>query len=266
MIMGGIPRMETIGAGMKKVFIIPILFILFFQARGYCQNIKIVTEEYPPYNYTENGKISGLSTDIVKAVLREIGIDAGINTYPWKRAYEMALNEPDVLIYSIGRNSQRENLFKWVGVIAPYKVYFFALKERSDIKIDHLDDAKKYKIGTTIDDAREQYLLSKGFDKGVQIEEVGTNDLNVKKLFWKRIDLVPMPELVGYDLTKRSGFDPSQLRKVFEIKDISSEGLYMAFSKGTSDELVDKFRQALDKIKGNGTFGRITSSYTNGDK
>lgn len=247
---------------MKMILIALVSFILFFQSYGNCQGIKIVTEEYPPYNYTDNGKITGLSTDVVKAVLKDVGMDVEITVYPWKRAYDMALNEPNVLIYSIGRNAQRENLFKWVGVIAPYKVYFFALKERADISIKSLDDAKKYKIGTTIDDAREQYLLSKGFEKGAQIEEVGTNDLNVRKLFGKRIDLVPMPELLGYDLTKRSGFDPSQLIKVFELSEISSEGLYFAFSKDTSDEVLNKFRQALDKIKSDGTYDKIQAGYT----
>ena len=33
--------------------------------------LRIVTEELPPYNMTQNGQITGLSTEVVRAVLKE---------------------------------------------------------------------------------------------------------------------------------------------------------------------------------------------------
>ncbi len=49
--------------------------------------------------------------------------------FVWARAYEIALHEKNVLIYSIKRTSERESLFKWVGVIVPIDFYFYALAE-----------------------------------------------------------------------------------------------------------------------------------------
>ena len=50
----------------------------------FAQELRIVTEEYPPYNYrdpvSENAK--GVSTEIVNALLRELGIHAKIEFYP----------------------------------------------------------------------------------------------------------------------------------------------------------------------------------------
>ena len=95
---------------MKKLLIAMsvLLVAMFVEA----EEIKIVTTEFPPYNYEENGKITGLSTKVVRAVLKELGMNSEIKSYPWARAYEMALKQENVLIYSILRISEKENLFK----------------------------------------------------------------------------------------------------------------------------------------------------------
>ena len=71
-----------------------------------------------------------------------------------------------MLIYFIGRNDQRENL--WVGVIAPSDVYLYRLKSRSDIKVGQMADVKHHRIGAVRDDVRPQYLHKAGvpLDRG----------------------------------------------------------------------------------------------------
>ena len=47
----------------------------------------LATEEYPPYNMSgPNGTVTGISTDIVRAVLDAAGYDYEISVYPWARA------------------------------------------------------------------------------------------------------------------------------------------------------------------------------------
>lgn len=55
--------------------------------------LEMVTEEWPPYNYTGNGKITGISTRVVTETLHRAGIRFRITVYPWKRAYTMALRD-----------------------------------------------------------------------------------------------------------------------------------------------------------------------------
>lgn len=85
--------------------------------------IRVVTENLAPYNMVEGGQITGLSTEIVKAVLNNVGVSPRIEVLPWARAYDLALHSDSVLIYSIARTPQREHLFKWVGAIAPTTWY-----------------------------------------------------------------------------------------------------------------------------------------------
>lgn len=63
--------------------------------------VRVLTEEFPPYNYTEHGRITGLGTELVEAVLQHLGLQGQFQSMPWARAYETAKGTPGVLLYSI---------------------------------------------------------------------------------------------------------------------------------------------------------------------
>lgn len=75
--------------------------------------------------------------------------------------------------------------------------FFFLLIDRNDIQITSLEDVKKYRIGTVINDVREQFLLSKGFKIGVQLQSSQRYSQGFKKLILGRIDLWAMPEFTA---------------------------------------------------------------------
>ncbi|MBF0099987.1 MAG: transporter substrate-binding domain-containing protein [Desulfobacterales bacterium] len=229
---------------------------------SYGHTIHVVTEDYPPYNFKENDSIVGVSTEVVRAVLKEAGFEVNILLYPWPRAYNMALENENTIIYSISRTSERETLFKWIGVVAPADNYLFALKKRTDITIQTLDEAKKYMIGTVRDDVADLYLIGKGFEVIKHIERASNYELNMKKLIGGRIDLWFAAELVGNFFLKKNGYVPEEtVRKVYMLDEISGEGLYMAFSKKTSDHTVEICKKALEKIKQNGTYSLILKKH-----
>lgn len=223
----------------------------------FAQKITVVTEEYPPYNYLDsNKKVSGLSTDVVEEVLKRAKFEYQLGIYPWARAYKMAQDAPYVLIYTIGRNENREALFKWVDVIAPYEVYMYRLKSRPEIKVSKLDELKNFKIGAVRDDIRAQYLEK----IGVKLDLTNADSFNSKKLAVNRIDLFPIDEAALIALYKREGLDPDSVVKAFKLDDLSS-GLYMAFSKQTPDEVVNKCKVALAEIRKDGSFEKIRLKY-----
>ena len=242
-----LPRIRLIG-----------LLALSVAASAWGQSITVVTEEYPPYNFHDasKNKISGMGTEVVQEILKRTKLDYTLGLYPWARAYQMAQDAPNVLIYSIGRNDKRESLFKWVDVIAPYDVYLYRLKSRSEIKVRTVEDIKQYKIGAVRDDVRAQYLEK----AAVPLDLVIDDSANAKKLASQRIDLFPIDELAMVALYKREGLDPRSVVKAFKLEALSA-GLYMAFSKQTSDELVHKCKTALAEIKRDGTFEKIRVKY-----
>ena len=48
----------------------------------------LITEELAPFNYTENGDITGATTQVVREIARRLGIDDGITVMPWARGYQ----------------------------------------------------------------------------------------------------------------------------------------------------------------------------------
>lgn len=213
-------------------------------------------------NFTKDGKITGFSTEVLEAVLKEIGVTGNIKVQPWARAMNTAQVEPNVLIYSIGRNEQRESLFKWVGQINDQRNFLYALKG-SAIKLSSLDDAKAYRVGTVNGDLREQYLEKKGFVVGKNLDRINKHDANFDKLKAGRIDVWPMSEAVAAHIVREKGEKPSDvLVPVLELKDVTSyTGSFMAFGLKTPDDVVEKFRAGLEKVKKNGTYAAIAKKW-----
>ena len=154
--------------------------------------ITVVTEEYPPYNYQgADNQIAGLSTEVVREALKRARIEYRINLYPWARTYRMAQEQPNVLIYSIARNEQREKLFQWVDVIAQNNAYIYRLKTRPEVKAQNLDELKRFRIGAVRDDYRAQYLAKHAIPLDLAVEDAA----NAHKLASARIDMFVIDEI-----------------------------------------------------------------------
>ncbi len=232
---------------------------ILISAQVFGQTIEVVTEEYPPYNYTENGIVTGFSTDVVKEVLDRAGLSYKIQSHPWAESYKIAETSPNTLIYSMGRNIERESLFKWVDVIARTEVFFYKLKSRPEVKIKSFADVKKYKIGAVEGDFRTQWLEKQGL--GSHLTLVASDKENMKNLFNRKIDIFPIGEFAAYKIAHQEGQAFSTLEKSMYLKEVSAD-LYMAFSLQSSDVMVEKSKNALHGMKSDGTYNEIKAKYS----
>ncbi|WP_186647089.1 substrate-binding periplasmic protein [Fluviispira vulneris] len=222
------------------------------------KNIEIVTEEYPPYNYSDkNGRVIGINTEIIQAVLKEIQISGKISVYPWKRAQKIAQNNPNILIYSIVRNPAREKYYKWVGKIN--KQRFNIYSKDKQIKLSSIEDAKKYIVGVYNGDILEILFLRHGFRDGDNLYIAQKNENLYKMLTSDRIQLWPIDEAAAKFLLRKNNEKIDDLGIAFKIpaKELSDTDLYMAFGTKTSDEVVNIFKKGLEKIIKNGTHKKI---------
>ncbi|PVZ16482.1 MULTISPECIES: ABC transporter substrate-binding protein [unclassified Pseudomonas] len=225
--------------------------------------LRVVTEELPPYNMmSSDGRVTGLSTEIVQAVMREAGASARIEVLPWARAYDMALNVPNVLIYSIARTAEREPLFQWVGALAPTRWYLYSLADRP-VRLDNLADARGHQIATVHEDVGEQYLIGKGFKPGSELQATSKYEYNYRKLKVDHVELWISNELNAVYLVRKNGDDPDKvLVKSLALPELSrDEGLSLAFSRGTPPETVDRFRAALARLRADGTIEAILNKW-----
>ncbi|GGB59039.1 hypothetical protein GCM10011316_33860 [Roseibium aquae] len=221
------------------------------------QALKVVTENFAPYNYEEGGIPKGLSTEVVQAALEAAGIEAQIEFYPWARSYLLAQTQKNTLIYSIARIPEREHLFKWVGHIAPYRTSLFKLSGRDDVSVTALEDAKAYSVGVTINDVSYQYLMGQGFPNVVVAE---TDLLNVRKLALARLDLAAFDEAQLLENMRLEAMTTDLFTMVHRIEALSGH-LYMALQKDSDPDLLHRIRKGLEAIKSNGTYARILDRY-----
>ncbi|MCP4671018.1 MAG: amino acid ABC transporter substrate-binding protein [Desulfobacula sp.] len=238
-----------------------ILFILSMLIASpiYADSLQVVTEEFPPFNYTEDGKITGCSTEVIEAVFKEACILCKPISYPWARAYKMALRDKNVIIYSMVRNGEREKLFKWVGPISSSRGYIYKLKSRTGIKINKIEDAGQYKLGLVREFAITQKLLAKPeFIKGKNVFLVSREEQLIKMLKYGHIELMVMAEPTLIHRSKQMGEDISMFDKAYLMDETYG---YIGVNKQTPDKTVNRLQSALDKLKDNGTYKRILLKY-----
>ena len=240
---------------MNKVILLTLLIFLNL-LNASTSKIEVVTEKYPPFQWEEDGKIVGPSAQIVEAIIKKVGIEFTLDLYPWARAYKIAQGQKNVLIYSITRSEKREKLFKWVGALSSHQVYFWKLKSRKDINIKTLDDAKQFFIAGVRKDAKTQYLQNNGFEN---IAIVHSTDIAIKLLYANKVSLLIENEDLVLQVGKL-GYDFNEMEKVYYLKGFSQK-LYVAFSLMTDDNLVEKFKKALEALKLSGEFDRIIKQY-----
>lgn len=231
---------------------IALLFALFCGSSP-AQTVKGVTEE-TSFSYLQNGKVTGPASEVVEATLKRAGLnDYRLALYPWARAYDMAQQEPNVLIYLIARTTAREAMFKWTGEVMRMEYPVYKLRERKDIVVPDLQAAKNYSVGVMRDDVRHEYLKAQGFTKLVVSAQ---NADNFKKLLNQQVQLVPMPERDAIQLCEDAKVDFARLEQVFTL-DALTTGLYMAYSPSTPDDIVARTRTAFNSLKAEGVVARL---------
>ena len=197
--------------------VVVVLIFASCSALSYAESIHIVTEILPPWQTLHDEQLGGIATQVVKATLEEVDIDYDIMIYPWARAYKLALEEENVLIYSIVRTQAREPLFHWVGVIGRIQEHFYKDAGRHDIQVQVLEDARKYTIITPRQDFRHQFAEKHGFN----IYLVNNQMQALKMLLSGRGDLVLDDELtLSYELGQLN-LNPDKIQKVLFVPELA---------------------------------------------
>jgi polar amino acid transport system substrate-binding protein len=137
----------------------------------------------------------------------------------------------------------------------------YSLKNRPDIQLKTVDDAKKLVTAVTRDDITHHYLLKHGFKEGEQLyvlESVATM-LHVLQ-GRKDIDLVLINDTILKYRAVESGVPLESLQKQLEVSDLPLD-FNLACSLTTSIDVVNRLTASLQQLKDNGEFGQINAGW-----
>lgn len=219
----------------------------------------ILTEDWKPYQYKENGQLKGIAVDLLVRLLDKTGsaqTRKDIKLFPWARGYQLLQNQKHTILFSTTRTRKREGLFKWVGPIFQNTTYLIGRKNQN-ISIRSVEDLGQYRVGTIIGDVSEEYMVN----LGIPLHKLQRNVkavYNIKKLAIGRIDLVVCGWIAFVNDAREAGIDPELYGPVFtvDIADVS-----YAFHHETPDWIIKRFQVALDEIKTQGVLNELFKRY-----
>ncbi len=234
-----------------------VLVLPFFSAGA--QELQIITEEWPPYNFEKDGKVSGFSTEIVQEIMSELNETHEIKLLPGARGDQLMESGKMVMNFSLFRTPAREKRFKFIGPIAEDAVYFYKKKGRQ-LSINTLDDAKKVnKVASPHKGLVYTHLVKAGF---TNLDKTTKAISRIKKLLMGRTDLsVGITTLgVAYEL-KQLG-EPMDAVTRTPVKLVEFP-LYIVCTKNVSDNVIKRWQDALNRIKATGKYQTIYQRYMN---
>ena len=214
------------------------------------QSLAIFCEDDRPLQFKTAGEqLTGLAVEVVQEIQKRVGNTDPIKMVPWARGLQYLNEKPNVVLFSMGRTADRNELYQWVGPISE-KVMGLYVKADSPIQIKSLDDAKKVeRIGVYRDDLRDQYLTQAGF---TNLERTNGSAQNYKMLIIGRIDMFASSEYEVAD----NGYTDVKLAFAF----LKTQA-FIALSKKTDPAVATRWNSALADMKKDGSFEAIFHKY-----
>ena len=221
-----------------------------FSVPSSAQSLEIFCEDDRPLQFrTADEHLTGLAVEVVQEIQKRVGNTDPIKMVPWARGLQYLNEKPNVVLFSMGRTADRNDLYHWVGPISE-KVMGLYVKADSPIQIKSLDDAKKVeRIGVYRDDLRDQYLTQAGF---TNLERTNGSAQNYKMLIIGRIDMFASSEYEVAD----NGYTDVKLAFAF----LKTQA-FIALSKKTDPAVATRWNSALADMKKDGSFEAIFHKY-----
>lgn len=239
--------------------LLSLLLISLLGVSLQAQPLRLYTEEYPPINFSDNGKPTGLATEVVQAIMQRTGQSAPIYVVPWARGYQEALQQANTGLFVAMRTREREQLFKWVGPITRNVTSFYALR-RSFLSISRLEDAREFgEIAVPRDWYSHQRLQAEGFSNLTPV----TGPAQVVSMLKRgRVKLMVLDNLSLNALLAQGDIQADEVQLLFSFMHSDS---YIAFSQQTDDALIARWQRELDGMKSDGSFAAIYHKWLPGE-
>ena len=224
--------------------------VLFLAGPARAEDLTLLTEEYPPYNFSRNGVITGTSVEQAELMMEALGLRYRLEILPWARALSQTEQQPQTCLFTTGHDEERDKRFKWVEPLLVDQM-IMVRKAGSGVNPANIDEAKRFTVGTQRKDFSASYLRDNNFPK---IDLAADLETTEKKLLSGRIDLM---------VTSEKTFEAMRDRGSAVESALALEGQRYGFACNLAlpDELIARMQGELDRLIANGTQDRILTRY-----
>lgn len=224
--------------------------VLFLAGMARAEDLTLLTEEYPPYNFSRNGVITGTSVEQAELMMEALGLRYRLEILPWARALSQTEQQPQTCLFTTGHDEERDKRFKWVEPLLVDQM-IMVRKAGSGVNPANIDEAKRFTVGTQRKDFSASYLRDNNFPK---IDLAADLETTEKKLLSGRIDLM---------VTSEKTFEAMRDRGSAVESALALEGQRYGFACNLAlpDELIARMQGELDRLIATGTQDRILTRY-----
>lgn len=242
----------------KHLTLIAALLCLFGGVGAKAEPYQVVTEEWAPYNYMQNGQLTGMATDVVHAIMALTGDKFDVVLLPSMRTSHDLRTRPKTIMYSLFRTEEREPLYKWVGPIVEESIHAYQLADDAPPvntleQLLHAEQITTRHAGLVPD-----MLASLGFKN---LDNSAAESLQLyRMLLLGRTDIIVGDTDAGVAYYSRQLSLPLGTFRQIPIE-LYRSSLYIAFSRDSDDEVVAAWARALEQLRSSGELERIRRRY-----
>jgi len=244
-----------------SVIVAALLLVAFSSVLVRADPVKLVTLEYPPYQFSTPNGADGIVVRVLDKAFERLGIEYTISVMPWKRALLSVRKGEADGIFTVYETKERLEFLDYSRTVIMPQVVSVWTRRGTDLgydgSLESLADARLGLVlgvsyGQRFDDAR-----AAGTFKAIEVVPEGS--ININKLLNDRIDAVIMNKYGAmHHLNMKDALD-----LVEELQpEISSVPSYIAFSKANNlTDLRGRLDVVLQNMIETGAYQLIIDDY-----
>jgi polar amino acid transport system substrate-binding protein len=226
-----------------------------------------LTEEYPPYNYKEDGIVQGIAVDFLLEIWKKLEINkkrSDIKLIPWARGVMMLQTQPNTCLFSTTLTDERLNVLGWKFAYPIPKGKtesdnHLIAKADKGLSFNSINDVLNYKgnFGVVRGDVGASLLLNLGVGDN-KLEKTTSPQTLSRMLQADRFDVVSYSINAMKNTMKKEGIDPSQYESVYTFP---VAPLGYAFHHNIDPNIIKAVQNAIDELYAEGKADKIIRRY-----
>ena len=246
---------------MQKIFKRISVILIFIPLLSYANQLEFVAKELPPFHfYDADKKPTGALVEVIEALMIQTQLSGIVKLMPFARSFDLTSKKKNTFMISLMKSTERKNHFQWVGQIYKSTAFLVGLRNRTDINLSNIEDAKSFVVGTIRGYHSDKYLRKNGFTPPENLHLSVNYKHMWNMLFGQRIDFI-LTNFVAIDTEMKSiGLNKKDIKTVLALHDFPVD-LFIATGVNTSSETVAALSVALQQIKADGTYRKIMDKW-----
>ena len=228
-----------------RITLTVLLICSLFQISN-AESLALATGEWEPFTSAKLDNY-GEFTSRVNIVFKEMGIEPEYHFYPWNRCYESVVKGRVWAAFPYSYTKERASEVWFSDMLSCSKTVFFYYEQKESPKkyqFNALKDLLPYTIGGVHGYFYEESFKKAGLKVFYSYKEINA----IENLKLGRVDLMPVNELVGWNLIKTHFPNDAHNFKTL-LKPLNIVPLRLIISKEYpgSQKLMNRFNTALER-------------------